>query len=395
MRKNKTIRVILYALFLFICVKGSYDFLSGIPYLKEYLEGFMTRDIEIESTKQDYRVLGKKRVKSHYIDDSLVVILDIQNCHNPFEFLPELIDSIMIHEPTVLGIDVDFSYRTHIGDSISILLNTIKKYNNIVLVYDQNKINGRYPFGLSYHDFANLGYANFEAFEAMPRYLMPYAYDKIDGETRTSFWARLWEIHANIPPGQLKSKRTFINFNLRPLVWPVDEIYDFQLIPPRLVENHIIIIGQAKNIEDIFHVPIDDPGSTYPHRYLMDGVEVIGKATMTIGDNELENDFLDRNRVIFGILCYIILTALFCFIHFNKKCNWLRETGNIWQCIAAIALFLVSKCLSPSKDEWWYLFSIIAVFLLIAPVTADIETVIYRMYRCFCLKIEKRKHDSK
>ena len=374
MRKHFIIiRIVAYALMLIIGIGGLYLWLSGIPYLTDYVDGFLTHNIQKE-----------KRTHHLWLDDKgqsdLVYILNVQDSilSNRIK-LSELVDSIMFHKPSALGLDIELIPKETVADSI--LYSTLTKYNTIVLPYDRQK--NIFPLGKSYNAFANVCYTNFGDHEDMPRFLAPYDIDK-DGQFRTSFWARLWEIHANIPNGHLRSQRKFIDFNIKPVIHDVNRFEDLQNGPPfptfHDLANIIVIIGNLSGGDDIFHVPIQDANKDkLSERHLMTGIEIIGRATLTIGDNELENNIFDRHRFFFGYICFLLLVIVFCLIHFMDCFSIIREYGNIFQILAGVCLFFWAKILSPSLDEQWFFFSIVAVFLLLGPVVADIEKALYQI----------------
>ncbi len=370
------IRIALFASLLIIGIGGSLILLSKSIYLKDYVDGYLTRNIQFE-----------KRAHSIWVDEKNgqsdeVYILDIQDSilSNRLR-LSELVDSIMSYNPSVVGLDIELPSTDPVVDSI--LYNTLIRYDNLVLSYDRDK-EDVYPLGKTYDDFANVCYSNFGALDVMPRYLSPYDI-KTDGQIRTSFWARLWEIHANIPNGQLKSKREFINFNIKPNIHTVNRFEDLQNKDATTFQDltdKIVIFGNISSESgksDIFPVPIQDSNEQdLSDAHLMTGIEIIGRATLTIGDNELGNNVFDRNRIVFGYICFLFMVIVFCLIHFMDCFSIIREYGNIFQFLAGVGLFFWAKyLLSPSLDEQWFFFSIIAVFLLLGPVVAEIEKALY------------------
>lgn len=373
-------RICIYAILLIVIIGGAYKGLSSSTYLKDYVEGFIARNIQFE-----------KRTHHIWTDDDgrsdLAFILDVQDSilSNRHRF-SELVDSIMSYNPSVLGLDIKLIPKDPVADSI--LYSTLARYDNIVLPYERvlNDRDLQYPLGKTYDDFANVCYSNFGALDDMPRFLAPYEINK-DGQIRTSFWARLWEIHANIPNGQLKSKRQFINFNIKPNIHTVNCFEDLQnedYVTFHDLTNRIVIIGNINGEsgrKDIFHVPIQDSFvEDLSRTHLMTGIEIIGRSTLTIGDNELSNSIFDRNRTFLGYICFFILVMVFCLIHFLDCFSFIREYGNIFQFLAGIGLFFCAKYLmSPSIDEQWYFFFIVAIFLLLGPVVADFEKALYRI----------------
>lgn len=362
-RKEKR-RVVLYMLILSVVIGASYSYLAQIPYLKDYVDGFLSRNNQADTKKHLLSVNENGQSDE-------VVILDIAKWPGDEHrsFLSELIDSIMSYKPAVLGIDLKLLPKDKEMDSI--LFNTIRAYDNIVLAFDI--FDSIFPLGMEYDDFPNVCYSNFEVIESMPRYLIPY-YGQY-----TSFWARLWEIYANIPSGELKSKRRFINYNLKPVVHDVKNYFDLSLVSDYI--DNIVIIGDT-NRDDVFNVPKDDNSKSQLHeRHLMSGIDIIGSATLTIGDNELDNNFFDKNRWFAGLICWVILVAIFTAIHFcnSKWVLFIRRIGNFFQLACGIILFIAAKEVSTTKDEHWFLFSIVAVFILIAPVVADLENYVHEI----------------
>lgn len=396
----KSLRVALYAVLLSACIGGAYIGLSKMSYFKDYLEGFLSHNIQFEK-------------RAHHLADSsgladIVTILDVSDTIvENYLILADLVDSIMSYSPSVLGIDIQLVAKDTSIDRH--LYQTITRYENIVLPY--SKEDNKYPLDKPFDAFTNVCYTNFEALEDMPRRLAPYDRDSV-GALLTSFWARLWEIHAGIPNGQLKSKREFIDFNVRPTIHTVDSI---ALQDPehiihdvfQTLRGKIIIIGCIRGKyggSDIFHVPIRDKNSELKDlydRHLMTGVEIIGRAVLTIGENEIDDNRFDKHRREYGGICFFILVCLFCLIHFAEsesirkigtshtvanriwyKIIWcfekIRSYGNFFQFLAGVGLFVGAKKLSPSMDEQWFIFSIIALFLLLAPVIADIENFLYK-----------------
>lgn len=392
----KSLRVALYAVLLSACIGGAYIGLSKMSYFKDYLEGFLSHNIQFE-----------KRAH-HLVDEEgqtdIVTILDVHDSIISNRLLlSDLVDSIMNYNPSVLGIDLNLVAKDTSIDRH--LYQTITRYENIVLPYSRE--DNKYPLDKPFDAFTNVCYTNFEALEDMPRRLAPYDRDSV-GTILTSFWARLWEIHAGIPNGQLKSQREFIDFNVKPNIHTVNSIADLQnpdLFPFQDIREKIIIIGNVTGStakSDIFHVPIK--GSIldeFSKTHLMTGVEIIGRAVLTIGENEIDDNRFDKHRREYGGICFFILVCLFCLIHFAEsesirkigtshtvanriwyKIIWcsekIRSYGNFFQFLAGVGLFVGAKKLSPSMDEQWFIFSIIALFLLLAPVIADIENFLYK-----------------
>jgi len=385
----KYIRYAFYAILLIVLIGGAYKGLSSIPYFKEYVDGFIVSNIKSEG-----------RTHHFWVDENtgrsdIAYILDVQDSIlSNRRRLSELVESIMSHNPSVLGLDIELTPNDPVEDSM--LYNALTRYDNIVLPYDREK--EVFPLGKTFDDFPNVCYTNFGALEDMPRYLAPYVINQ-DGRLLTSFWARLWEIHANIPNGQLKSRREFIDFNIKPVIHSVNRFEDLQSKAHSSFQDltdKIVIIGNIKGesgSKDVFHVPIMDSWvAELSGRHLMTGIEIIGSATLSIGDNELDNSILDRNRKIIGYGGFLILVIIFCLIHFMDGCSMIRiirEYGNCFQFVAGLVLYAVAKTmLSPSLDEQWYFFSIVAVFLLLVPFVADFEKALYKLYKMIRRKFE-------
>lgn len=372
----KITRCIDYIAYIILLVSVVYivcDWAFRNEYFKNYVEGFLTNRIQKEDCASN-------------VDPNEVIILDIQNWPNVREDLPELIDTIMSCNPKVLGVDIKLFPRDDDDVSDSILIATIKKYDNIVLPFDKfEDEETRYPFCKEYDYFPNVCYTNWGAQDAAPRYLE--LYDTIDGKIRTSFWARLWELNAGISSGELTSKRRFINFNLNSnlvLCGNISNFDDVSFIKAYL--KKIVIIGVI-NDRDIFHVPYDDKDSItyekYRERNLMPGVQLIGISALTIGDNEMDNCWADLNREWIGLFVLIVLSSLLCVLHFSqvKWIQFVRVYGNLFQFAGGIVLFVLSNQLSPSMDEWWYVFRLVAILLLMAPVVADGTRCIVVIYQ--------------
>ena len=351
----------LYAIFIAFAVLVARCYLFRNEYLKDYIEGFLSNNISKENRLP--------KVKS---DE--VIVLDIKSwadgCEDVRPSLPRIIDTIMSRDPSVLGIDYELVDKI---PSDTLLIQTLKRYENKIVLScsldadESGVFLTKLPFGMK-NVFKNVCYTNFGAKDASPRYLERYFPTK--DTCLTSFWARLWEIHSDTPPGQLKSKREFINYNLNPYISQINEMSNLTK-DSKYFTGNIVIIGEIK-LEDYFHVPVNRNDL---NRFLLSGVEVIGTATLTVGDNERSSGILDRYRYFWGGLLIMLFIAIFTFIHFSKSkiCGMICKYSNIWQFIVGYGLFVLAGKISPSLDEQWYFFSIVALFILLVPIIADVE----------------------
>ena len=365
----------IYFIILLGLVVGSLCILKSDDYLRSYLEGFI----------QDKFTVGNDDDENvEYTGDYDVILCSFSDVGKELRSqLPILLDTVLAHHPLAVGIDVILQGIR--PDEDSLLFSLIQEHDNVVVGYDLNKEIAKdyprskvYPFGLDYSDFQNIGYFNFGAKGTEARYLEQYRRykgpdNKYKGDKRTAMWARLWEIAHGIPSGGLNSNRRFINYSFQPSMVAASIPLEQEMSPDDYdssFRDRIVIIGN-ESMDDMMPTPVLNDGK----HYSMPGVKVVGYATATIGRNELESNWFDRNRGwIITILC-LVFTCFFAFAHFSKKRFWERgrKYSNLVQFLSALALFWIAKLfIPPTGDEWWTFFAVLALFVLFAPLSGDL-----------------------
>lgn len=367
---------LIHAVILLVLVGVSLILLKNNGYLRSYLEGFIQD--KFEAKKQ-----GKEKSENY---DVFLCAFNDAGSSIPIQ-LPALLDTILAHNPLAVGLD--FTMVAYKPEQQSHLLSVIRHNDKVVVGYDLINENNKtiprsevYPFGLDYDAFPNIGYFNFGAKGTEARYLEPYRKyqgpdPKYKGKTRTAFWARLWEVAQKKSSGELKSHRRFINYSFElstlPAMVPLRQVmtpdeYDMYF------RDKIVIIGN-ESIADMMPTPVD-----YHGRYAMPGVHVVAYATATIGRNELNVNWFDRNRGWMVIFLCMLFTILFTAMHFSRRRIWskVQAYSNLAQFVVAVGLFLIAEfLLPPTGDEWWTYFAVLALFVLFAPVAGDLSKMVF------------------
>ena len=311
--------------------------------------------------------------------DSVVVLL-LKNSLQNRESIIDLVHLLMAAEPAAVGLDIFFEDYESSREFAPIIADLPVQYPNLVLAYSlSNEFidSVTYPLGISdYEEIPNLGYTNFGLTDKEIRYLEPY--HKINGQERPAFWTRLWSIsHPDkLEKNKLRSKRRFINFNLKPYdrgpieIGSLDEMHKPYLgvLPSELVKGKMVIVGW-KSEDDQLIVPIHDG------EHLMPGIEVNAVALNTIVLNELSNSFLDRYRDVFVTLVILLFSIGFVFL---SKTKLFDRLGNVVMFLLGLVLFFTAPLLPMAKDEIWSMFGAVVILLLIAPPINDLIKLRHR-----------------
>ncbi|MBR5176437.1 MAG: CHASE2 domain-containing protein [Bacteroidales bacterium] len=370
---SRGLHIFTYAIVLTLLVGSSIALVTFNGYIRDYLEGFLGDRFHANNPGAPLRpaLIHSDEVQVWNLDwaDKTVKERSV---------LPAIIDSLMKFKPRAVGLDFDLEEP---GDPVtdSILLATILRYDNIVLKYDLfADVGFEYPLGLTPESYDKLGYVSFGTKANEARYL---GSAQTVGETKIfPFWIRLWTVGSSQEPGSLSSKRRFINYDLKPLSTDIRLMEDitgdstYRVAWGKVAHDKIVIIG--KYVEnDLLATPVRDV-----RHFTMHGAKVIGTATLTVGENELTRGILDRFRYPFGALVYLFMLLIFILIHFCKKpfFRFVRSYGNCLQAVSAVCLYFFGKALSPSADEYFLFFCIVALVILWAPATGELADIYQR-----------------
>ncbi len=357
-----------------------------MEYIGEQIDGYLvdysipqdpSKLIRIIDEGDTLRILNRDQQKlrnlQHSSRDSVVIIL-LKKALQDRDSIVQIINELMPAMPSVVGIDVLFDSLKNKEEFYPLFKELTTKYSNLVLPYSrpygpQKEV--VYPFGIdNYNDIPNMGYTNFGLKGKEVRYLD--AYTKIEGELRPAFWTKMWSIsHSD---NRLKSRRRFINFNLDENdldvieIGSIDSLYLPEMkglkAPIQTIKGKMVILGWVGN-GDYQIVPTEkgDP--------LMPGIMVIGTALNTIVLNELSNSIADKYRNLIAI----VVSLLLCFLFVNIcNTNFYASWSNCIQLVCGILLFITPRYFREyvlSLDEWWTVFSVVVVFVLIAPAVND------------------------
>lgn len=372
---SRGLHIIIYAMILTLLVGSSIALVTFNGYIRDYLEGFLGDRFRENNPGT------LSRATQIHSDDVQVWNLDWSDTAvKERSVLPAILDSLMKFKPHAVGLDLDLEER---GDRVtdSILLATILRYDNIVLKYDLFAEPGyEYPLGLTPESYDRLGYVSFGTKANEARYLG--SAQTVGGTRIYPFWTRLWAVGSSQEPGSLSSKRRFINYDLKPIHTKIKSMEDItgdstnRVAWGKVAHDRIVIIGKYVE-EDLLATPVRDG-----RHFTMHGAKVIGTATMTVGLNELTPSFFDRFRYPIGASVFLVMLCLFIVIHFCKKpfFKFVRKYGNCLQAVSAVCLYFIGKALSPSADEYFLFFCIVALVILWAPATGELADIYERSF---------------
>lgn len=367
---------LLYCFFFFLSFYLCFKLVDGLK--DEYLRDQISSYLGNYSAEQNNKYLdGLEKLRKSHRRDSVILWQISDDIALDKAQLIVVIDSLMSRKPAAVGLDILFQPDTLTAED-SILSNLPKLYDNLVYPYDYSGNVVEYPWGGVFNPIPNMGYVNArkEKGQSEIRYLN--LYDKVDGDLRPAFWTQLWLLSRENEK-TLQSNRSFINYSLSSFL--CCDINNMAIMSEELedVEGKIIIIcskdSDSRINNDLGIVPVDMSASWYNYDHIMPGPKIICCALQTIIYNEAFYSFWDKNRKIIGLVIIVFLSFLTTALHFCRL-RWIRwvldNLGNTLQIVGAIVLFWMSMVLPIEREDYWYFFSIVALYVIIAPAMDEL-----------------------